>query len=99
MSKMREDPGPVPQRWLHCPRKANQLIMGKFMALKTPLDASYDSQVPSECRFHPKMFFDICEKKKVKYVDYEYDCDLLTININPDKVRFMDRLDQHVQVL
>ncbi|KAF7269068.1 hypothetical protein GWI33_017826 [Rhynchophorus ferrugineus] len=67
MSKMREDPGPVPERWLHCPRKAKQLIMGKFMALKTPLNAAFDSQVPSYCRFHPKMFFDICKKNKINF--------------------------------
>ncbi|XP_030752482.1 mRNA-capping enzyme [Sitophilus oryzae] len=66
MSEMRRGPGPVPNRWLHCPRKANELIMAKFMAFKTPLSADFDTQVPPDCRFHPKMFFDICKMKKIK---------------------------------
>ncbi|XP_050307535.1 mRNA-capping enzyme [Anthonomus grandis grandis] len=59
-------PGPVPNRWLKCPRKADRLIVNKFIALKTPLSTDFDDQVPAECRFHPKMFFDICKAKKMK---------------------------------
>lgn len=66
MSRHSKSPGPVPDRWLHCPRKSDNLIVGKFMALKTPLNTNFDSQVPAECRFHPKMFFDICKAKKIK---------------------------------
>ncbi|XP_066252635.1 mRNA-capping enzyme [Euwallacea similis] len=66
MSGSRQNPGPIPKRWLHCPRKADQLIVNKFMPLKTPLSPHYDSQVPAECRFHPKMFFDICKAKRIK---------------------------------
>lgn len=66
MSGSRRNPGPIPKRWLHCPRKADTLIEGKFMPLKTPLSTNFDSQVPDECRFHPKMFFDICKAKKIK---------------------------------
>ncbi|KAL1491661.1 hypothetical protein ABEB36_012223 [Hypothenemus hampei] len=61
-----KDPGPVPNRWLHCPRKADKLIIDKFMALKTPLDSSFDQKVPAECQFPPKMFFDICKMKRIK---------------------------------
>lgn len=75
MSRSVRSKGPVPSRWLHCPRKASDLIIGKFMALKTPLNASYDSQVSPECRFPPKMLFDICKSKKVKHYN------LLQINL------------------
>ncbi|XP_044267680.1 mRNA-capping enzyme [Tribolium madens] len=63
----RRAPGPVPNRWMHCPRKAADLIMGYFMAFKTPLSNSFDSLVPPECRFPPKMLFDLCKTKKIKF--------------------------------
>ncbi|PSN46284.1 hypothetical protein C0J52_12859 [Blattella germanica] len=50
-------PGPVPPRWLHCPRKAAELVANKFLAFKTPLSSDYDGQVPEECRFGPSMIF------------------------------------------
>ncbi|KAI4465297.1 mrna-capping enzyme [Holotrichia oblita] len=66
MSRSGHSRGPVPSRWLHCPRKASDLIVGKFMALKTPLNSNFDSQVPPDCRFPPKMLFDVCKSKKIK---------------------------------
>lgn len=51
-------PGPIPPRWLRCPRKSTELIAGKFLAFKTPLDSKYDDQVPPEFRFSPRMLFD-----------------------------------------
>ena len=50
---------------MHCPRKAADLIMGHFMAFKTPLSEDYDSVVPPECRLPPRMLFDLCRTKKV----------------------------------
>ncbi|KAJ8952496.1 hypothetical protein NQ318_003292 [Aromia moschata] len=64
MSRPKRNPGPVPARWLHCPRKSDDLIIGKFLALKTPLSADFNDQVPPECRFPPKMLFTICKSKK-----------------------------------
>lgn len=64
-SKSKRNPGPVPARWLHCPRKSDGLIINKFMVMKTPLSSNFDDQVPQECRFTPKMAFDICKLKKV----------------------------------
>ncbi|CAG9814037.1 unnamed protein product [Phaedon cochleariae] len=66
-NRHKRSPGPVPPRWLHCPRKSDDLIMGKFMALKTPLGSNFDDQVPPECRFPPKMLFDYCKSKKIKF--------------------------------
>ncbi|XP_044752230.1 mRNA-capping enzyme [Coccinella septempunctata] len=66
MSKFGSSPGPVPDRWLHCPRKADQLILNKIMAFKTPLSSRFDEVVPPECRFPPSMLFDICRRKKIK---------------------------------
>ncbi|BES88741.1 mRNA capping enzyme [Nesidiocoris tenuis] len=54
MTKER-DPGPVPERWLPCPRKAVNLVEGKFLAFKTPLSSLFDSQVPASARFTPAM--------------------------------------------
>ncbi|CAL1682344.1 unnamed protein product [Lasius platythorax] len=61
-----ESRGPVPSRWLHCPRKAMRLIQGKFLAFKTPLSSAYDSQVPEECRFSVDMFFANLKSQKMK---------------------------------
>ncbi|KAL3280723.1 hypothetical protein HHI36_003959 [Cryptolaemus montrouzieri] len=67
MSKSKGNPGPLPDRWLHCPRKASDLVVQKFMAFKTPLSSSFDPQIPPECRFPPKMLFDLCKTKKIKF--------------------------------
>ena len=60
------DPGPIPGRWLNCPRKSDDLIGGKFLALKTPLDDRYDAQVPPQNLFHPTMVFGAMRSYKVK---------------------------------
>ena len=60
-------PGPIPPRWLKCPRKSLELIGKKFLAFKTPLDAKYDEQVPEEYRFPSKMLFDVMRGYKVCY--------------------------------
>jgi len=60
------NPGPIPERWLNCPRKATQLIGGKFIAFKTPLDSKFDGQVSDECIFHPEMMFAATKTMKQK---------------------------------
>jgi len=59
-------PGPIPPRWLNCPRKSSSLVAQRFLAFKTPLDDKYDSQVPVENRFSPKMLFQAMKAHKVK---------------------------------
>lgn len=69
MSRKRQSdngPGPIPQRWLHCPRKAASLISDKFFAFKTPLDDKFDSQVGEEYFFHPEMVFASAKHLKKK---------------------------------
>lgn len=61
-----ESVGPVPPRWLHCPRKAMKLIQNKFLTFKTPLSSDYDSQVPEECRFTVSMLFAYLKSQKLK---------------------------------
>lgn len=61
----RRSRGEIPNRWLKCPRRAKELIIGKFMAFKTPLSRNFDSKVLPEYRFYPNMLFDICASKKV----------------------------------
>ena len=61
-------PGPIPPRWLRCPRKSVELIGKKFLAFKTPLDAKYDDQVPMQYRFPTKMLFDSMRGYKVSII-------------------------------
>ncbi|KAJ8865971.1 hypothetical protein PR048_033495 [Dryococelus australis] len=49
--------GPTPHHWMHCPRKAGELVANKFLAFKTPLSSAFDDQVPADCRFYPSMVF------------------------------------------
>ena len=65
MNGPRRNPGPIPPRWLNCPRKSLALIGGKFLAFKTPLDSKYDDQVPAQNRFPSKMLFDSMRAYKV----------------------------------
>jgi len=58
-------PTSIPPRWLHCPRKSDSLIGGKFLAFKTPLDSKYDDQVEPQFRFPVKMLFDSMKAHKV----------------------------------
>ena len=57
--------GPLPPRWLKCPRKSGDLIGGKFLAFKTPLNDRFDDQVPPEHRFSPAMLFSSMKSYKV----------------------------------
>ncbi|KAK3858414.1 hypothetical protein Pcinc_035397 [Petrolisthes cinctipes] len=59
-------PGPVPPRWLMCPRKSNHLVGNKFLVFKTPLNSKFDDQVPPEHRFSPQMLFASMKSYKVK---------------------------------
>ncbi|XP_046645132.1 mRNA-capping enzyme-like isoform X2 [Daphnia pulicaria] len=61
-----DGPGPIPQRWLHCPRKAFSTVGGTFLAFKTPLDARYENQVDDEYTFHPEMVFSSVKNMKMK---------------------------------
>ena len=63
MTDGRSGGGPIPPRWLHCPRKANQLI-DKFLAFKTPLSSAFN--VPQECTFTVKMLFSTVKSQKQK---------------------------------
>lgn len=59
------DPGPVPDRWLNCPRKASGLLAGKFLAFKTPLGPQFNEKVPEANRFTPAMLFNYMKDIKV----------------------------------
>lgn len=59
-------PGPIPNRWLHCPRKSDQLIAEKFLAFKTPLSMKFKDQMPLECIFTPEMIFSYTKTVKLK---------------------------------
>nr|CAD7433480.1 unnamed protein product [Timema monikensis] len=59
------NPGSIPNRWLHCPRKSSGLIANKFLAFKTPLSEKFNDQVPTGCRFGPKMIFNSMKSYKV----------------------------------
>lgn len=59
-------PGPLPDRWLMCPRKANHMVADKFLAFKTPLDKRFNSQIPPQHFFYPSMLFSVMDSYKVK---------------------------------
>lgn len=65
MSNLR-GPGPIPNRWLNCPRKSEKIIADKFIAFKTPLNNKFNDQMPLECIFSPKMIFDYVKTIKQK---------------------------------
>lgn len=58
--------GPIPPRWLHCPRKSTKLVHNKFLAFKTPLSSDFDSQVPEESRFSVEMMLASLKSMKLK---------------------------------
>ncbi|XP_075991956.1 RNA guanylyltransferase and 5'-phosphatase mRNA capping enzyme [Anticarsia gemmatalis] len=60
------DPGPIPNRWLRCPRKATGLVADKFLAFKTPLGTQFNDQVPEENRFTPAMLMAYTKSSKIK---------------------------------
>lgn len=66
MSNYNGNKGPIPPRWLHCPRKAITLVQNKFLAFKTPLSSSFNSQVPEECRFTLDMLFAFLKSQRLK---------------------------------
>lgn len=61
------DPGPIPERWLMCPRIANSFIANRFLAFKTPLSARFTPQMSPEHHFQPDMVFDYMKVNKVRY--------------------------------
>lgn len=65
MSNGNRGPGPIPNRWLHCPRKSEGIIAEKFIAFKTPLSAAFTDQMPMECIFLPDMIFGFCKTLKL----------------------------------
>lgn len=65
-------PGPIPKRWLKCPRKAAKLLGDKFLAFKTPLDERYDDQISEPDRFPPSMLFNSMKSYKVSFKTIAY---------------------------
>lgn len=59
-------PGPIPERWLHCPRRANDLLANQFLAFKTPLGEKFNEQIPPKFRFTPSMLFESTKDKHQK---------------------------------
>ncbi|XP_055842507.1 mRNA-capping enzyme [Episyrphus balteatus] len=59
-------PGPLPNRWLHCPRKSENIIADKFIAFKTPLSNKFKDQMPLDCMFPPEMIFGYVKALKLK---------------------------------
>lgn len=66
MSNCNGNKGPIPPRWLNCPRRAITLVQNKFLAFKTPLSSSFNSQVPEACRFTVDMFFAFLKSERLK---------------------------------
>lgn len=65
MSRKPRHPGPIPNRWLYCPRIAESFIADKFLPFKTPLADKFHDQMPTDCRFTPDMVFSFSKMFKV----------------------------------
>lgn len=61
------DPGPIPDRWLHCPHIANTILAGRFLAFKTPLSARFAPKIEAQYRFQPEMAFAYMKIEKVRH--------------------------------
>lgn len=59
-------PGPIPNRWLRCPRKSETIIAEHFIAFKTPLSAAFHDQMDLQYIFKPEMIFSWCQTVKLK---------------------------------
>lgn len=57
--------GPIPKRWLNCPRNSSSFIADKFLAFKTPLSARFASQMEIQQQFQPDMVFSYIKMCKV----------------------------------
>lgn len=65
-----DGPGPIPNRWLHCPRTAQDFIANRFLAFKTPLSARFASQMGNEFHFTPDMVFSYMKMEKVIHIKF-----------------------------
>lgn len=63
------EPGPIPDRWLNCPRLSSSVIASKFLAFKTPLNVRFNPQIQPQHRFQPDMVFDYMKADKVSIGD------------------------------
>lgn len=59
--------GPLPDRWLYCPRTGRNFIVNIFMATKTPLDFKFDNKIEQHLRFTPTQFFQMAFERNVKF--------------------------------
>ncbi|KAF7991671.1 hypothetical protein HCN44_010472 [Aphidius gifuensis] len=66
MSNRNSGKGPIPERWLNCPRRAEYLIHDKFLAFKTPLSQDFDDEVSEACRFSVDFLFNSAKENKWK---------------------------------
>lgn len=58
-------PGPIPKRWLNCPRTSTSFIAEKFLAFKTPLSNRFSSQMEPQYYFQPETVFSFVKMHKV----------------------------------
>lgn len=56
----------IPKGWKGCPENGNSLILGKFMALKTPLSNCYRNKMHHSEEYPPVEIFTRAERNKVK---------------------------------
>ena len=59
-----QDSGPVPDRWLKCPRMGAQIH--QFLPFKTPLDHRFDAKIPDQYQFTPEMFIQKWTSAKIE---------------------------------
>ncbi|XP_052895122.1 mRNA-capping enzyme [Anopheles moucheti] len=92
---MSRGPGPIPARWLHCPRKSEKLIAGLFLAFKTPLKQEFQSQMPINCYFTPSMLFDLMKRHQQRIGMW---IDLTNTNRFYDKNQIIDANCRYIKL-
>lgn len=60
-----DGPGPIPDRWLLCPRISTAFVANRFLAFKTPLNARFSPQILPQYHFQPDMVFSYMKTEKV----------------------------------
>lgn len=63
-----DDPGPIPERWLQCPRISSKIVSDKFLAFKTPLSARFANKMEKQYHFQPDMVFSYMKMEKVTFI-------------------------------
>jgi mRNA-capping enzyme len=103
----------IPLQWLQYPRKANRLILNKFLAFKTPLSSAYNNRIPEQDRFSEYTLFENLSdhSKPTLWIDLtsttfydrkiieEYNCQYIKLQCqNDDRIPSQEEVRIFIQI-